>query len=133
MSIFLCQANGDFAIANNQMYLTDDSVSTVPAVAQAFPTTGQETLQLIRNILRMQRGEEILDPALGVPYFQQIFQKGIPLEMVQAILYNTILNTQGVLTMTSFSLTPNNVTRKATVNFVAQTTNGPVTSTETFP
>ena len=133
MSIFLCTANGDFAIVGNQMWLTDDSVSAVPVVAVAFPAPGQETLQLIRNNLRMQMGEEILNPSLGVPYLQTIFQKGTPLETVQAILYDTILNTPGVLNITSFTITQNKNTRQTTVTFTAQTATGAVTSTETFP
>ena len=131
--IFLCQENGDFAIIDNQMWLTDNSVSTVPDVAAQYPNSGQETLQLIRNLLRMNQGEEELDPSLGIPYFQQIFAPGTPLETVQAILYDAIAAVPGVLSISAFSVSVNSVTRVGTVTFTVQTSNGPVTSTESFP
>ncbi len=133
MSIFLATAEGDFAIVNNQFYLTDNTVSTVPAVAALYPSPGQETLQLIRNNLRMNQGEEVLDPALGVPYFKQIFAPGTPIETVQAILYNVIAGTPGVTSIPSLSVTVDGSTRVGTVTFTANTVNGPVTSTESFP
>jgi hypothetical protein len=131
--IFLCQANGDFAIVNNQLWLTDNSVSAVPAVAAVAPNTGQETLQLILNNLRMGQGEERLDLAMGVPYIQQILGKGAPLETIQAILYDVILNTPGVLAVINFVLTLNKSTRQLALAFTAQTSTGPVSSTLSFP
>ena len=128
MSIFLAQENGDFAIVNNQLQLTDNSQN----LALSIPA-GQETLQLIRNILRMSQGEEELDPALGTPYFQQIFVPGATKESTQSIVYNIIANVPGVQAVTAFSLTVDGATRRGTVNFTVLTSTGPVTSSESFP
>jgi len=127
MSIFLCQANGDFAIVSNQLWLTDNSVS-----AQA-PSPGQETLQLIRNNLRMFLGEEPLDPTLGVPYFQQVLDKSTPADIAQSIIYQVIQDTDGVEAVLGFDMTVNSLTREVTATFTVTTSDGPVTSTETFP
>jgi hypothetical protein len=127
MSIFLCQSNGDFAIVNNQLMLTDNSVTA------ATPSPGQETAQLSRNNLRMFLGEEPLDPTLGVPYFEQILQKETPFETSQAILEQAVRDTDGVLDVLNFTLSVDTATRKGTVSFTATTAAGPVTTTETFP
>jgi hypothetical protein len=133
VSIFLCTPDGDFAIVNNQLWLTDNSVSAVPEVAAMAPSAGQETLQLIRNNLRMGLAEEPLDLSLGVPYMQQILQKGTPLETVQTLLYEAIQDTPGVLAVLNFATSLDKATRHLTVTFTVQTDSGPVTSTETFP
>lgn len=133
MSIFLCKSNGDLAIVNNQLWLTDNSLSTVPQVAAFAPVLGQETRQLLLNNLRMGLGEEPLDLALGIPYVQQILQKGTPLETVQAILYDAILNTPGVLKVLNFTVSLNKTTRMLTVTFTVQTSTDPVTITQSYP
>lgn len=133
MSVILCQANGDFAIINGQMWLTDNSVSSVPAVASAAPNPGQESLQLIRNILSMGQGEEDLDVSLGMPYLQQILGKGVQIETVEAIVEEQILAVPGVLDLFNLVVTLNAATRKLAVTFTAQTNNGPVDYSGTFP
>ena len=133
MSVFLCTADGDLAIIGNRMWLTDNSVATDETVSAQFPDPGQATLQLIRNNLRMAKGEEPLNTSLGIPYFQQVLQKETPLETVQAIFYQAILGTPGVTKMIYFNFTLDNETRQFTITFTAETTSGPVTFTETFP
>ncbi len=133
MSVILCQANGDFAIINGQMWLTDNSVSLVPAVAAAAPNPGQESLQLIRNILSMGQGEEDLDVSLGMPYLQQILGKGVQIETVEAIVEEQILAVPGVQDLFNLVVTLNAATRKLAVTFTAQTSNGPVDYSGTFP
>ena len=118
MSIFLCDSNGDFTIAGNVMALTDGP---------------QEVLQLIRNNLRFFKGEEPLNPDLGVPYFQQILDKQTPIAASQAILQQVVAETAGVLSVVAFTLDIATATRKATVTFTVTTKDGPITSTETFP
>lgn len=118
MSIFLCTADGDFAINSNSLSLVDGT---------------QEVLQLIRNNLRFFQGEEPLNPTLGVPYFQQILNKSTPVTTAEAILKSVVQKTDGVLEVLGFSLTLDVATRKAIVSFTATTTNGPVTVLESFP
>ena len=118
MSIFLCDASGDFTIANNVLALVDGP---------------QEVLQLIRNNLRFFQGEDPLDPDMGVPYFQQILDKATPLSVSQALLKQVVQDTDGVIDVVSFTLTVDTITRQATVTFTATTDGGPVTATESFP
>ncbi len=118
MSIFLCDEDGDLAITDNKLSLTDGI---------------QETLQLIRNNLKFLLGEEPLAPDKGLPYIQQILQKGTPISTSSAIIKQAIADTPGVIEVTEFSLTVDVLTRQGTVQFTAQSAAGPIVSTESFP
>ncbi len=118
MSIFLCDENGDLTINNNQLELTDGI---------------QEVLQLIRNNLRFLLGEEPLAPDKGVPYIQQILQKGTPISISSAIIRKVIADTPGVIEVVEFSFSVPASTRKAMVTFTARSAAGVITATESFP
>lgn len=136
MSQFLCTPDGDFALINNQLWLTDADEAILQE-ADGTPFTSisqvqQEVLQLLRNNLKFFLGEEPTNVSLGVPYFQQIFDKQTPQSTVEAILRQTISDTPGVKDIIGFNLTVNTATRQATVTFSVQTEDGPVTLTESL-
>lgn len=121
MSAFLLTEEGDFDLVNGSMALTANET-----------TPGQEVLQSIRSNLRFFQGEYFLDETVGIPYWQTIFKKGVPLSVIEGIFRQAILDTDGVLQLNSFTMTLNNTTRRATITFSVQAVTGPITATETI-
>ena len=118
MSILLCLDNGDLDVSSHGLQLVDGQ---------------REVLQLLRNILKMNRGSEPLNTALGVPYFDQILEKGTADEVIQGILYQVVSESPGVLEVLDFNLVIDKASRTAALTFTARTETGIVTTTETFP
>jgi hypothetical protein len=83
-----------------------------------------EVQQLLTQRLRTFVGECLLDTTLGVPYIQQVFQKGVPQDILEGIFRQVILETPGVLGIVDFTMTLN--VRTLNINFTAQTDNGNV-------
>ena len=103
-------AYGDLVLTSGQLTLVDGN---------------QEVQQLLIQQLRTFMGGYFLDPTLGVPYVQQVFQKGISQDVMEGIFRQAILDVPGVLSITAFQLTL--TARNLTLLFTALTTNGPVT------
>jgi hypothetical protein len=77
--------------------------------------------QHIRCRLRMFKGEWFLNEDEGVPWFDEIFEKGVEDGRVVAILRKVILGTPGVTSLTSLSLTHDRAERELSVVFEAVT------------
>ena len=113
--------------------LAQQLVTTDPAYTDLLLTNGQlsfvdgrdEVRQLLTQRLRTFLGECFLDTGLGIPYVQQIFQKGVTVSIMEGIFRTSILETPGVLAMIDFTM--NLTVRNLSVNFTVQTTDGPVT------
>lgn len=75
--------------------------------------------QRIETRLRFFLGEWFLDTTKGTPYFQQIFGKGRNVGQVAAIFRRRILETEGVLEITEFSVEFDTARRKFSVRFRA--------------
>jgi hypothetical protein len=136
MSLILCTPDGDFAIVNNQMWLTSTAPASVLASnngGKAITAVQQEALQLVRAHLRTFAKEIPLNQGLGVPYIQQLLLKGVRDETVVAVLRDAILRTPGILAILSFSMVRDRHARTATITFTARTSAGPITSTQSFP
>ena len=136
MSLFLCTANGDFAIINNQHWLTASAPASILQANNggvAISAVQQDILQLVRDHLRTFAQEVPLDQAVGVPYIQQLFLKGVQSSTIQAILQQQILAVPGVTGILNFALSVNRSTRVATVTFTVSTSAGPITITQSFP
>ncbi len=112
---WITDSKGDWLIANNSVALIDGSA---------------QVKQIIREHLRTFLGEFFLDTTLGVPYFQTIMQKGISQTIIEGIFKSQILSCDGVIELTSFTITINAETRKLKLDFSALTDNGPITMTE---
>lgn len=94
---------------------------------------GQYTIaQTIKTRLKLFLGEYFRDITQGVPWFEKedgsygILQKGYTLEQVEALLRNTISETDGVLTILSFNLDFDDNKRELTVSTIVATQYGNV-------
>lgn len=95
-----------------------------------FLMGANEIEQTIRTRLRLFLGEYFRDITDGTPWFEQILGKGTSMDAREAALRNRIVNTPGVVRLTSFSTDFDLSTRKYTVTAGALTTYGLVTVTE---
>lgn len=90
---------------------------------QLVLVTGQEEIrQLSAQRLRTFFSEWFLDTLIGIPYFDQIFEKGQNVNDIDAIFINEILSTPGIIRLLDFDLDiPNLASRELEVNYTAQT------------
>ncbi len=77
-------------------------------------------------------GEWFLNRLLGVRWFEEVLIKAPDLNVVQSLLRDVILTTPGVLEITRFVIDFDGVTRRLSLDFDANTTEGPLTFTEDF-
>lgn len=80
--------------------------------------------QHIQQRLRAFKGEWFLDLSNGVPYFQDILKKNPNPIVLDGVLKDAILSTPGVLELLSFDLNYINATRKLTLDFSVQVSQG---------
>jgi hypothetical protein len=86
--------------------------------------TGQEEIaQVSAQRLRTFFGEWFLDTSIGIPYFDQIFEKGQNVNDIDAIFISEILQTPGIIRVLEFDLDiPDLAARRLELNYKAQTT-----------
>lgn len=110
MTMFAQDDDGDFLITNNGLTLVSGD---------------EEIRQRIINALRSFFREWFLDLTLGVPWFQLIFEKGTPPQVIDAILKDKILSVPGVVSFRKWDpLDLDNATRDLSVDFSVRTVNG---------
>ena len=103
--------NDDLAIENNKFVLTSNN-------------SDEEIRQRLLQRLRFFYGEWFLETTKGIPYFQAVFVKGTPPDIIEGIFKETIIATEGVVSLTRFEpLDFNTATRELTVDFDVQTIN----------
>lgn len=90
------------------------------------PTTLYGIQQHILQRLRVYLGEWYLNTTIGLPYFQQILVKNPIQANIDAVFQTAIVQTPGVIALTSYSFSPNFLARQLTITFSALTTNGQV-------
>lgn len=101
------------------LYLDGTDIATV---------TGRDAIaQEIAVRLRWWRREWFLDGRKGVPYLEQLFEKGISEGTVRAILKREIEQVPGVVAVRSMEIALDRVTRHATIDARIETTEGEVT------
>ena len=90
---------------------------------QLVLATGQEEIrQHSAQRLRTFFGEWFLDIFLGLPYFEEIFEKQVDTNNIDSIFINEILQTPGIIRLLSFDLDiPDLASRQMALNYVAQT------------
>lgn len=104
--------NNDVAIENNRLVLTDHN-------------SDQEISQRLLQRLRFFQGEWFLNRIEGLPYFQAVFVKGTPPDIIEAAFKDVIIATEGVESLQRFApLDLNTATRELTVDFDVRTING---------
>ena len=90
---------------------------------QLVLVTGQEEIrQLSAQRLRTFFSEWFLDTLIGIPYFDQIFEKGQNVNDIDAIFINEILSTHGIIRLLEFDLDiPDLASRQLELTYTAQT------------
>ena len=95
------------------------------SLADAHLIDGAEQVrQQLEIKLKLWTGEWFLNTAFGTPYLQKILGKQLSLSGVIAALRISILEVEGVRSITEFDYTFDNTTRKFDVYFVADTAYG---------
>lgn len=111
MDIFFNQTLKDIDLKSGDLFLTDP----IEATRQ----------HLIAN-LRGFKSEWFLDLDSGVPYYQDILIKNPNVRIVESIFKEAIINTIGVIELTSFELTFDTATRTLILDFSVNTFDGEV-------
>lgn len=91
--------------------------------------TGQE----IATRLLYFKGENFADTREGVPYFQEIFQKGTDPARVRALIRGTIQSVPAVIDVPACEIVTDPATRAAVCTWIARTNTGKVIRSEDFP
>lgn len=82
--------------------------------------------QFVLRRLRMFLGEWFLDETLGVPYHDRIFVKNPDPDLIGSELKKCIIQTPGVVELTSFSYDYDSLARTFAVTFEARSDDGPI-------
>jgi len=115
MSSFALDDNNDLLITNNKLTLT----------------TGLEAIRQHMQVkFKIFLGEWFLDVTVGVPWFEDILKKQVSFVVVQEILKDVILSTEGVTELLTFDFDYDLPTRAATLEFKALTDLGIVDFTD---
>lgn len=101
---------GDILITNSRLSLIQDPIEVMR--------------QKLKIRLQTFREEWFLNLGVGLPYFQEFFVKGTPKDLVDITLRDYILDTEGVVEITSFESTFNDATRKYSLSFGVTIPNG---------
>ena len=118
MTTLKLDTDNDIAIDNNSLSI----ISSIDEVEQTLKTHLQTFLT-----------ECFMDTTKGIPYFQQVFVKGIGINVVESILKLAIIQSPGVLELLTFDLDYDNNTRKLIVNFSIKSESGIIEITEELP
>jgi hypothetical protein len=102
-------AGGDLDFTSGDLHFLDDSLCII---------------QSISNRLQFWQGEWFLDTRQGMPYFQQIFAKGVNQALIKSIFRNAILTTPGVVSVLNVDLAFNSSSRALTVTWQAKISTG---------
>ena len=78
--------NGDLDVVDGQLVL----------VGNQFGTQLRELEEHLEQRLRTLFGDWFLDTSLGIPYFEEVFQKPFNASVVESLFINEILSTPGV-------------------------------------
>lgn len=93
---------------------------------------GNWVQQSIKQNLQTLLGEWFLNTAVGLPWFDEILQKGTSQNRVQQLLIREIVNTNGVEKLNALNVNVDNRTRQARVTFEAQALGTVITGNEVF-
>lgn len=104
--------------ARNDLVFEDSDLTTV---------SGSELVaQRLQVALQQFKGEWFLDADAGIPWYQEILEKGIPTTVVDGILRQAIIETQGVNRILKYASSIDAATRIVSVAFTVDTVYGPV-------
>ena len=95
--------------------LTESHDMSFGAGVADYAVEAEACAQNVKTRLLLLMGEWFLDTDAGVPYLQQIAIKPANLPLAQAIIKQTILETEGVAELRSFGMTFDRETRRLTI------------------
>ncbi len=107
---------------------------SLDAAGRLETVTGDDaTYQEIRCSLLLMYGENFCDVTEGVPWFQEIFQKGTPRARVEELIRQTVARHPAIVDVPLVRLVSDRVTRTGTITFEARTASGRVIRSQDFP
>lgn len=115
--------SGDLEVVDGQLVL----------VGEQFGTQLREIEEHLEQRLRTLFGDWFLDTSLGIPYFEEVFQKPFNASVVESIFINEILATPGVIRLIEFNMDIDKLTRNLKVDFVCESTAGIIQFNEELP
>ena len=80
--------------------------------------------QKVKTRLYLLQGEWFLDTDAGVPYLQKFTTKPVDVNYAESVLKQTILDTEGVDSISNWSASLNRDTRRFTINCMVSTIYG---------
>lgn len=86
-----------------------------------YATDAESVAQRVKTRLLLLKEEWFLDTDAGVPYLQEIAIKPANLPLAEAIIKRTILETEGVLEIRSFSMIYDRNTRRLNIEATVAT------------
>ena len=92
----------------------------------------QEVAQHIKCRLRLWKTDEVTSPDEGMPYLDEILDKGVPESRIAIFVRQMILGTPGVSSLASLSLNVVKDARTLNVSFVAVLDSGHVLNSDDF-
>lgn len=116
--IKLNQVSGDIQITDGKLSLLSDPLDVIR--------------QRVEIRLKTFREEWFLDRTVGVPYFQEIFKKGVELDIIDNIFRTYILDTPDVVRVNKFSSSFDTSNRKYSLSFECEIPQGITFTIENF-
>lgn len=104
--------------------LVDGTFDTVEGIAA--------TAQEIKTRILLFKGEYFLDRREGVPYFQELLQKGVPVERVISVMRQVIQSVPSVIDVPRVDVSLDRANRVASVSWEARNTDGTLIRSEDF-
>lgn len=109
----------------NDILITKDGDLYLDPVKADIQLTGS-IAQGIMIRLRWFFNEWVLNPSMGVPYYEDIFGKNPNLIKIRSIINEQIYSVEGVDVVTSLEISVDSVKRIATINYSVQSLEGPI-------
>lgn len=100
----------------------------IPGRAYARTKDAELVVQNVKSRLQTFYREWLLGPNLGIPWLE-VLDKSYNLEALRTIIYNTILSTNGVESVSDLVLITNTTTRKLEITFYGTTVYGKFSDT----
>lgn len=108
-------ADGDLDVVDGQLVL----------VGARFGSQQREIEEHVEQRIRTLQGEWFLDTTLGIPWFDEVFQKPANVPLIESLLIQEILGTPGVIRILEFNMDLDKGTRVLIVTpLVIETTAG---------
>lgn len=117
----------------NDLAINEDGDLLIANYDLQIVTSLDQTIQELIIRLKFFLGEWFLDTEAGIPYYQDFFVKAPNQIRIESVLKNEILDTPGILELTSFVSDFDEINRKYSVRFGALADEGEFELEVTLP